>query len=117
VDGNYSNYFKNLSLPNLKTLKARRVSAKALANLIENTKGLLTEISIVYDEDVDSKMLIQAIYQNCQNLMYLKLSLDSNSNSIISEFESLLMNCQFLNELIIIGRDYDDEIFNWDKLF
>ncbi|PKC06397.1 hypothetical protein RhiirA5_419614 [Rhizophagus irregularis] len=52
------------------------------------TKGYLTEIDITY-EDVDDEMLIQAIYQNCPNLRYLKISLMNHTNSLISEFENL----------------------------
>src|SRR5581483_3412585 len=44
-----SNYLENLSLPNLKFLKAQRVPSKPLANLIKNTKGHLLEINIYYD--------------------------------------------------------------------
>ncbi|GBC05418.1 hypothetical protein RclHR1_06210003 [Rhizophagus clarus] len=108
---------ENLSFPILRFLKVQRVPSKILASLIENTKGNLSEISIHYD-GADSKRLIQAIYQNCSNLRYLKLSLAVNTNSLISEFENLLINCQFLKELIIDINDIFDILeFCWDKLF
>jgi hypothetical protein len=108
---------EKLSFPILKILKVQRVPSKILANLIENTKGNLSEISIHYD-GIDSKRLIRAIYQNCSNLRYLKLSLAANTNSLISEFENLLINCQFLNGLIIDINDIFDVLeFCWDKLF
>src|SRR5204863_3398579 len=103
---------ENLSLPVLKILKAQLVPSKILANLIEHTKGYLTEISIHLQYDADNNRLIQAIYQNsAENLKYLKIRL---TDDIISEFESLLINCQNLNGLVIItGR----EKFDWDILF
>ena len=113
------NHLENLSLPILKILKARRVPFKILANLIENTKGHLSEISITYRKDcVDNKIPIKAIYQNCPNLRYLKISLKNNDNSFISaEFENLLINCQFLSELVIDTMYVHNNAFKWDKLF
>jgi len=111
-----------LSLPILRILKAEQVPSEFLANLIKNTKGHLSEISLYYI-DVDIEKLIQAIYQNCPNLRYLKLSLRSNFNnfnSVISaEFENLLINCQFLNGLIIdiFCHNTSSEFISWDKLF
>jgi len=108
-----------LSLPILRILKAEQVPSEFLANLIKNTKGHLSEISLYYI-DVDIEKLIQAIYQNCPNLRYLKLSLRSNFNnfnSVISiEFEKLLINCQFLNGLVIDIQN-TNEFISWDKLF
>ena len=76
------------------------------------------------ETDADIEKLIQAIYQNCPNLRYLKLTFNSqfdNSNSVIStEFEKLLINCQFLNGFIIgICDAVIASIYNisWDKLF
>jgi hypothetical protein len=114
-----SDYFENISLPNLKTLRTRRVSPKMLANLIENTMGNLTEISVLYD-DVDSKMsemFIKAIYQNCPKLRYLHLSFVNNYNSLILEIENLLIYCQFLNGLVINVHDNLNRRFVWEKLF
>ncbi|PKK64012.1 hypothetical protein RhiirC2_811789 [Rhizophagus irregularis] len=113
---NDPNNLKNLSLPILKILKVDYVPLIATVNLIENTTGNLSEISIHCDNVihyVDCKILIQAIYQNCPNIRYLKLSLDRNL--LIPEFENLLISCQFLNGLIInVCKDYE---FSWDKLF
>jgi hypothetical protein len=113
---NNPNYLKNLSLPILKILNAYFVPLNILVNLIENTTENLSEISIhcvnVMHYD-GCKMLIQAIYQNCPNIKYLKLSL--NRYLLISEFENLLINCQYLNGLII--NVCDDDKFWWGKLF
>ncbi|RGB27040.1 hypothetical protein C1646_769644 [Rhizophagus diaphanus] len=107
------NYLGKISLPHLKYPKAQRVSSKILANLIENTKGNLIEISIIYDQsDDDERRLIRAIYQNCPNLNYLKLSLFSEN---ISEFENLLINCRILNGLEIISKIKNQ--INWKILF
>ncbi|RGB43444.1 hypothetical protein C1646_749840 [Rhizophagus diaphanus] len=114
---NNLNNLKNLLLPNLKILKVYFIPLITIVNLIENTTGNLSEISIRCDIGTyyfDYKILIQAIYQNCPNIRYLKLSL--NRNLSIPEFENLLINCQFLNELIIINMCKDFK-FCWDKLF
>jgi hypothetical protein len=66
------NRFEKLSLPNLKTLRIGQIPSISITNLIKNTKGYLTEISIL---NVDNENLIQAIYQNCPKLKYLHLSL------------------------------------------
>ncbi|PKY50776.1 hypothetical protein RhiirA4_467422 [Rhizophagus irregularis] len=107
------NHLEKISLPHLKYLKAHYVPSKILASLIENTKGNLIEISIIYDQsDDDEGRLIHAIYQNCPNLNYLKLSLFSEN---FSEFENLLINCQILNGLEIFCV-HDNQI-NWKILF
>ncbi|PKY27568.1 hypothetical protein RhiirB3_443340 [Rhizophagus irregularis] len=111
---NELDYLKDLSLPNLKILITRQVPIKITANLIEITKGQLTEISVLYN-DADSKNLFKAICQNCSNLKYLNLSLSNNTNLLTSEFENLLISCQLLNKLIIDVVDFDI-MFNWDKL-
>lgn len=84
---------ESLSLPNLKILKARQFVSDVSVNLIKNTVGNLSEISILCD-DTNNKRLIQVIYQNCPNLGCLKLSLVSNISIFISEFENILINCQ-----------------------
>ena len=95
-------------LPVLKILKVYNVQSKSLASLIENTNGYLTEIST----NSDDNDLIQAIYRNCSNLKYLKLSI---KNNYISELEKLLNNCKYLNGLIIkVEAKYD---LDWDNLF
>ncbi|GBC03965.1 hypothetical protein RclHR1_05420009 [Rhizophagus clarus] len=104
------NHLKSASLPALKILRTQQVPSKILANLIENTKGELTEISICY-EGVDNKKLIQSIYQNCPKLKYLKLSFINND---ISELEKLLIKCQYLNGLVVIIFENEPD---WDNLF
>ena len=116
------NNLENLSLPILKFLKTLRVSHKVLANLIESTKGHLSEISISYTNDVNyssnDEKLIQTIYQKCPNLKYLKIPFVANFDTLISsEFENLLVNCQFLNGLIISNYDNFNMVFSWGKLF
>ncbi|RIA95089.1 hypothetical protein C1645_817207 [Glomus cerebriforme] len=108
------NCLENLSLPFLQILRACRVPIKALANLIENTNGYLTEIKIDYisHDQIDNKRIIKSIYQNCPKLKYLKL-LFRNSN--ILELDNLLTNCQHLNGLFVIGSTAD--VFDWDNLF
>ncbi|RIA92891.1 hypothetical protein C1645_820084 [Glomus cerebriforme] len=103
-------YLENVSLPSLTILKTQRVPSKYLAGLIENTERHLTEISIDREGDDNNKKLIQAIYKNCPNILYLKL-LFNNSN--ILELKNLLINCQNLNGLVItLGNELD-----WDSLF
>jgi hypothetical protein len=108
-------HLKNVVLPNLKILNARHISAKILARLIENTKGQLIEISILFQRAVNNEMLIQAIYKNCPNLSYLQLSMNSMN---IPEIENMLIHCQFLTRLEIMESDkfYPYGKFNWDKL-
>jgi hypothetical protein len=108
------NYLENLSLHFLQILKASRVPVNTLTNIIENTNGHLIEIKIEYisHDGINNKRIIQAIYQNCPNLKYLKL-LFRNSNII--ELENLLINCQQLEGLFVIGSTVD--VFDWDKLF
>ncbi|CAB5357333.1 unnamed protein product [Rhizophagus irregularis] len=101
------NHLINVSLPCLKFLKAQNIPPIVLENLIENTKGYLIEIIILYRIEDDGK-LIRKIYQNCPNLNYLKLKL---SNNEFLEFKNLLINCQFLIGLEIIGYTID-----WDNL-
>ena len=55
------------------------------------------------------KRIIHAIYQNCPNLIYLKLSFQNNG---ILELDQLLTNCQYLDGLYHII-----ESSNWDNLF
>ncbi len=80
---------KNLSLPFLQILKTRSIPTEILASLIENTNGSLIEIKISWSYDIDSKRMIQTIYQNCPNLKYLKLPFNDDS---ILELENLLTN-------------------------
>jgi hypothetical protein len=113
---NDPNYLKNLSLPVLKILKVHSTPLNVTINLIKSTTENLSEIIIyfVVGNHYDGyKILIQAIYQNCPNIKYLKLSL--NGNLLISEFENLLIHCQFLKGLIIINTPNNQ--FNWDELF
>ena len=61
------NHLENVSLPSLKILKARYVSTKSLASLIENIKGQLTEVSIDYGVD-DNKNISKQFIKVVQNL-------------------------------------------------
>src|SRR6185437_1107387 len=111
-------YLKDLFLPSLKALKIKKMyfSLEWLTNLIENTKGNLTEISI-YPSFImfENERIIQIIYQNCPKLKYFKLYSDFNNNNML-ELEKLLINCQYLNELHF-RTNIDDDMFDWDNLF
>ncbi|RIA84311.1 hypothetical protein C1645_832460 [Glomus cerebriforme] len=112
----YDHYFRItncnfLSLPFLQVLIASHSlrsfqSSKDLINLIENTNGYLTEIKLEFND----KYIIQAIYQNCPKLKYLKLLFN---NSFVSELENLLINCQYLDGLFI---NFGSKI-NWSYFF
>jgi hypothetical protein len=111
------NYIENLSLPSLQILYASTINTESLTNLIKNSGGKLTEISISYSvvfPDVDSiKEIIQAIYQNCPNLTYLEFFY---KNDNILDLEKLLIKCQYLKVLEIYYND-EDEPMDWDNLF
>ena len=104
---------ENASLPFLRILKTYGVPSQSLTGLIKSTKGHLTEIIIINRcyNDNGHGCVIQAIYQNCPNLKYLKLSL---RNSGIPELEKLLINCQYLNGLVISKVDRETE---WNGIF
>ncbi|PKY32250.1 hypothetical protein RhiirB3_450302 [Rhizophagus irregularis] len=109
-------HLENLFLPHLKCLKTRYISSKILASLIENTKGQLNKISILFQNTTDNEKLIQVIYKNCPNLSYLQLSL---VDSDIPEVENILIHCQFLIELEIMELNEFSpfEKDDWNKLF
>ncbi|PKC00341.1 hypothetical protein RhiirA5_428335 [Rhizophagus irregularis] len=103
-------YLGNLSLsfPNLKILKVRNVPLRIMKNVIEGTKGQLSEITL----DSCNEEYIRIIYQNCPYLKYLKLPyLPFYIRTPITEFENLLINCQYLNGLVISGVDNHDKLF------
>jgi hypothetical protein len=116
LNGNFNtwNCLENVSLPHLETLRAKSVPIKSLVSLIENTDGYLTEIKVdgISHDEISNKRIIQAIYQNCPNLMYLKI-LSRNSN--ILELEKLLINCQHLTGLFLSGNSTD--VFGLDYFF
>ncbi|GBC05209.1 hypothetical protein RclHR1_00610021 [Rhizophagus clarus] len=113
IKWNNLNYYENLSMPVLKILRLIRIPSDLLINLIKNTKETLTEISVF----CDNSTIIQAIYQNCPNLRYLKLTIFANFITPIPEFENLLTNCQLLNGLVVETEDDDNNEFSWDELF
>ncbi|GBC05417.1 hypothetical protein RclHR1_06210002 [Rhizophagus clarus] len=104
-------YLKNSPLPNLKILKTFNIPIDILDYLTKNTNEQLIKISVHYSS-IGSKSFIQVIYRNCPNLKYLKLSLSRNANSLIPEFENLLVNCQRLSKLILKLEN----IFSWDSV-
>ncbi|RIA84116.1 hypothetical protein C1645_832740 [Glomus cerebriforme] len=109
---------ENLFLPFLQVLIARCIPIKILTSLIKNTNGHLIEINIdrIYHDEMNNKLIIQTIHQNCPYLKYLLL-LFRNIN--IVELDNLLINCQYLEGLYILTNDniYADNIFDWDYLF
>jgi len=67
---------ENISLPFLKVLRAKHVLVDNLKSLIKSAGGSLIEMSATYrtgHNTNNNKRIIQAIYQNCPNLKYLKL--------------------------------------------
>jgi hypothetical protein len=109
------NCLENLSLPFLQNLKASRVPIKPLTSLIKNTGGQLILIKIDYirHDEKYNKKIIEAIYQNCPNLKYLKLLIKKKN---IFEIEKLLIQCQYLIGLFIFIDNLRD-IFDFDNLF
>ncbi|GBC07856.1 hypothetical protein RclHR1_07730009 [Rhizophagus clarus] len=105
----------NLSFPFLQILRSSSVPIGALTCLIKNTSRFLTEIKIDYvgHDEMGNKFLIQAIYQNCPNLKYLKIMVRYCN---ILELETLLISCQYLDGLFLIVNDYDRRDF-WNELF
>ncbi|RIA96273.1 hypothetical protein C1645_815585 [Glomus cerebriforme] len=110
------NNLENVSLPFLQILKADHISTRYLTSLIKNTSGYLTVIKINngYYNEISNKKIIQAIYQNCPRLENLKLDIMNNN---ILELKQLLINCQYLNKLHILGFSSGWECFYWDKAF
>ncbi|CAB5383693.1 unnamed protein product [Rhizophagus irregularis] len=117
----------NLFLPSLQALNAIDIPIDWFANLIESSGKKLTKISY-YNSDknanneVYNRILIQAIYNNCPNIMYLEL-LYKNEN--ILDLEKLLINCQYLKRLGFYCY-YRENLFcqteiqkyiEWDNLF
>ncbi|CAB4407617.1 unnamed protein product [Rhizophagus irregularis] len=109
------NCLENISLPCLQILRAYYIPIYVLTNLINNSSGSLIEINIDYisHSQNSNKRIIQAIYQNCPNLMYLKILLKNNSNL---ELENLLINCPRLDGLYLIISNFIIK-FNWVSLF
>jgi hypothetical protein len=95
------NRLENLFLPFLQILKTRGIPIKFLTSIIKNAHGNLIEINLgdTYYDDINYKLLIQAIYLNCSNLKYLKLFIMYNH---FLEFEKLLINCKYLDGLFIL---------------
>ncbi|PKK71474.1 hypothetical protein RhiirC2_778366 [Rhizophagus irregularis] len=86
----------NISLPSLQILKTDIFQINILRNLIVNTNGSLTKISIdyIFHNKTDNENIIKAINQSCPNLMFLKLVFKIEN---ILELEKLLIKCQYLN--------------------
>uniref|UniRef100_U9THS9 F-box domain-containing protein n=1 Tax=Rhizophagus irregularis (strain DAOM 181602 / DAOM 197198 / MUCL 43194) TaxID=747089 RepID=U9THS9_RHIID len=60
IKSDEANHMENLSLPNLRILTTQRVPSKILVNLIDNTIGNLSEISVFCD-GTNNKELMQSI--------------------------------------------------------
>ncbi|GBC07735.1 hypothetical protein RclHR1_07660011 [Rhizophagus clarus] len=116
LNGNFNawNRLENMSLPHLEILRAKSVPIRSLISLIENTDGHLIEIKVdgISHDEISNKRIIQAIYQNCPNLMYLKILA---RNCSISELEKLLINCQHLTGLFLSSNTTD--VFGLDYFF
>ncbi|PKC11077.1 hypothetical protein RhiirA5_413537 [Rhizophagus irregularis] len=109
-DNRELDFLWNYSLPHLQILRVKSFSEKGLADLIKSTCGSLIEIKIDYCDYYDCTDIIQAIYQNCPKLKYLKLRIGDWD---IFEFEKILINCQYLDTLFIII----DNLYYWNFLF
>ncbi|GES92864.1 hypothetical protein GLOIN_2v1867142 [Rhizophagus clarus] len=85
------------------------------ANMIENTSGYLTEITIDGEgyDGFDNKKIIQAIYTKCPNLKYIKLEINNNN---IFELEKLLIKCQYLEGLFTTIQSNSCH-FSWITFF
>ncbi|RGB38675.1 hypothetical protein C1646_755371 [Rhizophagus diaphanus] len=110
-----SDHIENLPLHSLQVLKAKGIPINVLERLIENTNGLLTEIRIdgISHNEINNKRIIQAIYQYCPNIKYLKIVFRYSN---ILELKNLLINCNFLCELFILINNMED-VFDIDYLF
>ncbi|PKY21955.1 hypothetical protein RhiirB3_525417 [Rhizophagus irregularis] len=110
------NYLDDVSLPYLEILRVSKIPFNALISLIESTNGLLTEIktNTILNVNVlnDERIITKVIHQKCPKLQYLKIMLTHNDNNL-SEFESLLIKCHYLDGLFITGNVG----FDWDELF
>ncbi|PKY48186.1 hypothetical protein RhiirA4_463697 [Rhizophagus irregularis] len=87
----------NLSLLILKILKVRLVSPNIVTNIIENTNGNLSEISLVYD-DYDHDDGIKRLYKQYVKIVQIfniLLKLSYKIGLFISELEISLTSCQF----------------------
>jgi hypothetical protein len=111
------NYIENLSLPSLKILYTKCINIESLTSLIENSGENLTQLKINYAYylvyEINVKIIIQTIYQNCPNLMYLNLLYKIDN---VLELEKLLIKCQHLNRLKF-HFDSMDVTMDWDNLF
>ncbi|GBC04997.1 hypothetical protein RclHR1_00060010 [Rhizophagus clarus] len=107
------NNLEDIFLINLRILKSRNFQTNILRSLIVNTNGSLTEISIddTFNNEVDNKSIIQAIYQNCPNLQYLKLMF---RNENVLELEQLFICCKYLYGIYFLLTDVSSYL---DKLF
>jgi hypothetical protein len=114
---------KDLFLPSLQNLNASNIPINCLVNLIESSGRQLTKIYYYNycNNAFYNKTLIQAIYHNCPNLIYLELLYKYEN---ILELEKLLINCQCLKRLDFY---YDylpsfcqvkvSNYIEWDNLF
>ncbi|RIA84512.1 hypothetical protein C1645_413003 [Glomus cerebriforme] len=105
---------ENVSLSSLRILKTYNVPSDILAKFIGLNKGLL-EIKISgINFEINSKILIQAIYNNCHNVQYIELIIN---NDDLLELKNLLIKCQYLDGLILDIYDITADEMGWDNLF
>jgi hypothetical protein len=111
------NHLEEVSLPFLQSLKSKGLPINHLINLIESTKGHLTEISISNrsnSNENENNQMIRSIYKCSPNLRYLKLLFRSSD---IPDLKYLLINCQSLIGLYVLNYDLGPNEFDWDSLF
>uniref|UniRef100_U9UX84 F-box domain-containing protein n=1 Tax=Rhizophagus irregularis (strain DAOM 181602 / DAOM 197198 / MUCL 43194) TaxID=747089 RepID=U9UX84_RHIID len=101
----------NISLPSLQILKTDIFQINILRNLIVNTNGSLTKISIdyIFHNKTDNENIIKAINQSCPNLMFLKLVFKIEN---ILELEKLLI--KYLDKLFeVLTRSSPTSLFKF----
>jgi hypothetical protein len=107
---------EDVYLPSLQTLYSYTINIESLKILLKNSGEKLTKIeiynSIKFLDVVSNKEIIQAIYQNCPNLMYLELFYKDTN---ILELEKLLINCQYLKSLKLYIF-FEEQYIDWDNL-
>ncbi|CAB5366294.1 unnamed protein product [Rhizophagus irregularis] len=88
---NNSNNLGNIFLPSLQILKSNVVKINILRNLFVNTNGNLIKIGIddIPHNEIDNKNIIQAIYQNCPNLILIKFKFNNILSYGTIKLESL----------------------------
>ncbi|GBC25383.2 hypothetical protein GLOIN_2v1774509 [Rhizophagus irregularis DAOM 181602=DAOM 197198] len=103
------NNLKNISLPVLEILRTQQVPSKILANLIENTKGYLTEISICYEDR--HPILLQT------NSLYSLYSANTERQQQINNLVETYKKKGIVKTYDVYWQIHTIEDFEWEKTF